>query len=258
MTYCVAIAVEQGLVFCSDSRTNAGVDHVSTYGKMHTFGREGDRQIILLSAGNLATTQAVTSRLRRGIESGADRSLFTVEDMEEAADYLGEVIREQDERHSAAVARAGFSAEATFIMGGQIGRRPTRLFLVYPQGNYITTSDQTPYLQIGETKYGKPLLDRVIRLTTSLDEAGRAALVSMDSTIRSNVTVGPPVELLGYVRDSLALDSYRLLHEDDAYLQEIKRAWNEKITQAFHELPPISWTAPPANKSRFVQGAAED
>jgi len=250
MTYCVAITVDSGLVFCSDSRTNAGADQVSTYGKMHAFGHDADRQIVLLSAGNLATTQAVMARLRRDIEAEAAASLMTVPDIEQAAEYLGEVVREQDDKHGAAVARAGFSAEASFIIGGQIGDNTPGLFLVYPQGNYITTSDQTPFLQIGETKYGRPLLDRVIRSGTSLDEAARAALVSMDSTIRSNVTVGPPVELLCYVRDSLELDSYLCLREDDAYLLEIKRAWNEKITQAFHELPPIAWTAPPI-KTRF-------
>ena len=235
MTYCVAITIDQGLVFCSDSRTNAGADQVSTYGKMHTFGRDGERQIVLLSAGNLATTQAVLARLRRDI---------------------GQVLRRQDDKHGAAVARAGFSAEASFIIGGQIGSNPARLFLVYPQGNFITTSEQTPFLQIGETKYGRPLLDRIIRPTTSLDDAARAALVSMDSTIRSNVTVGPPVELLSYVCDSLILDSYLCLREDDDYLLEIKRAWNEKITQAFNELPAITWTATP-NHPRFLSSSSD-
>ena len=246
MTYCVAISVDQGLVFCSDSRTNAGPDQVSAYGKMHAFGREGERQMVLLSAGNLATTQAVMARLRRDIEAGAAASLMTAPDVEDAAEYLGGVVREQDDKHGAHVARAGFSAEATFIIGGQVAEQPPRLFLVYPQGNYITTSDQTPFLQIGETKYGRPLLDRIVRPSTSLDEAAR-----------SNVTVGPPVELLSYVRDSLALDSYLCLQEDDEYLLDIKRAWNEKITQAFHELPPITWQAPPT-KARFLQSQASE
>ncbi len=256
MTYCVAITIDQGLVFCSDSRTNAGADQVSTYGKMHTFGRDGERQIVLLSAGNLATTQAVLARLRRDITEQAPASLMTAPDMEDAAEYLGQVLRRQDDKHGAAVARAGFSAEASFIIGGQIGSNPARLFLVYPQGNFITTSEQTPFLQIGETKYGRPLLDRIIRPTTSLDDAARAALVSMDSTIRSNVTVGPPVELLSYVCDSLILDSYLCLREDDDYLLEIKRAWNEKITQAFNELPAITWTATP-NHPRFLSSSSD-
>lgn len=250
MTYCLAITVDQGLVFCSDSRTNAGADQVSTYGKMHTFSRDGERQIVLLSAGNLATTQAVLAQIRRDVEDKEAASLMTASGMEDAADYLGQVLRKQDDKHGAAVARAGFSAEASFIIGGQIGEQPASLFLVYPQGNFITTSEQTPFLQIGETKYGRPLLDRIVRPATSLDEAARAALVSMDSTIRSNVTVGPPVELLCYVTASLVLDSYLRLSEDDEYLLEIKRAWNEKITSAFNELPAITWIAPP-NRPRF-------
>ncbi|MCP5156945.1 MAG: peptidase [Ectothiorhodospiraceae bacterium] len=241
MTYCLAASVDAGLVFASDSRTNAGVDHVSTYSKMHVFGRDGDRQIVLLSAGNLATTQAVIAQLDRDIRTGAPMNLMVMEGLADAADYVGQIIRNQEAKHGPAVAAAGFSPDATFIMGGQIGQRPPKVYLIYPQGNYITTSEQTRYLQIGETKYGKPILDRVIHADMSLEEAARCALVSIDSTMRSNATVGPPIELLAYRRDALVLSDYTKLVEDDPYLLEIRRAWNENITQAFLELPPLTW-----------------
>ncbi len=246
MTYCLAIAVDEGLVFASDSRTNAGPDQVSTYGKMHRFGIDGERQIVLLSAGNLATSQAVLARVRRDIAADAKSSLMRAPELEIAAEHLGRVIREQENKHGEAVTKAGFSAEATFIIGGQVGSQSPRLFLVYPQGNFITTSRQTPFLQLGETKYGKAILERIIQPSTGLDQAVRCALVSIDSTMRSNATVGPPIEVLAYRRDSLRVSHYRCLEEDDPYLLEIKRVWNEKITEAFQALPPVAWDhAPP-------------
>lgn len=243
MTYCVAITVDAGLVFASDSRTHAGVDQVSTYSKMHTFGRDGDRQVVLLNAGNLATTQAVITRIRRDRDEQAAMNIEVVRDMAELAEYVGSINRAQGAKHGRAVARAGFSADATFLVGGQIGSEPPQIFLVYPQGNFITTSGHTRFLQIGEAKYGKPILDRIIQPSTGLDEAALCALVSMDSTMRSNVTVGPPIEILCYRRDSLRLQQYRCLQEDDSYLIEIRRAWNEKIAQAFAELPRPDWTS---------------
>lgn len=241
MTYCLAISVNKGLVFASDSRTNAGADQVSTYSKMHVFGSDGDRQIVLLSAGNLATTQAVIARVERDIRDGADSHLMSVANLESAAQYVGQILQAQEERHGAAVSAAGINAEATFIIGGQINGARTRLYLVYPQGNYITTSKETPFLQLGEVKYGKAILDRVVHSPTSLDEAALCALVSMDSTIRSNATVGPPIELLSYENDSLRIDHYLRLEESDDYLLEIKRAWNDYLLAAFKTLPGIKW-----------------
>ncbi|TFH49906.1 MAG: peptidase [Lysobacterales bacterium] len=241
MTYCLAISVNKGLVFASDSRTNAGADQVSTYGKMHVFGSDGDRQIVLLSAGNLATTQAVIARIERDIRDGADSHLMSVVNLESAAQYVGQILQTQEERHGAAVSAAGINAEATFIIGGQIKGARTRLYLVYPQGNYITTSKETPFLQLGEVKYGKAILDRVVHSPTSLDEASLCALVSMDSTIRSNATVGPPIELLSYENDSLCINHYLRLEESDDYLLEIKRAWNDYLLAAFKTLPGIKW-----------------
>ena len=254
MTYCLAIAVDQGLVFASDSRTNAGVDQVSHYGKMFTFSREGERQLVVLTAGNLATTQSVIDRLKREIRHDAKRNFLNVESMSDAADYLGDVAHKCQAKRMEAVTQAGFSAEGSFILGGQVQGGDPGIFLVYPQGNFITSSDQTPYLQLGEFKYGRPILDRVLSKETGLDEAARCALVSIDSTMRSNASVGPPIEVLSYERDSFTLDHYLCLEADDPYLLEIRRQWGEKIGRAFRELPHFGWNALPANK-RFDSSA---
>jgi putative proteasome-type protease len=236
MTYCVAIALEEGLVFTSDSRTNAGVDRVSTYSKMHTFGRDGDRQFVLLTSGNLATTQAVVDRLQRDMVDDAKVSLLSVGDIAEAADYLGAVSTKQQAKHG-----GGSGYEASFLLGGQVaGKKPAVVF-IYPEGNYITTSVDTPYLQVGESKYGKPILDRIITPETSLETAALCSLVSMDSTMRSNVTVGPPIELSLYRRDSLVLEHRIRLDEDSPYLRELRKRWDERLKEAFRSLPPIAW-----------------
>ncbi|MFP4244591.1 MAG: peptidase [Ectothiorhodospira sp.] len=241
MTYCLALTVDAGLVFASDSRTNAGADQVSTYGKMHTFERPGERVLVLLTAGNLATSQAVLGRLRRDIEDGAARSLYTVRDMPDAAEYLGRISREEQEKHGEALTRAGFTADASFIIGGQFRSQAPEIFLVYPQGNFITTSAQTRYLQIGESKYGKPILDRIIARETPLGDAARCALVSIDSTMRSNVTVGPPLEVIVYERDRLAFEHYLCLDADDPYLADLKAGWDANIRRAFQDLPRFDW-----------------
>lgn len=237
MTYCLAISVKRGLVFTSDSRTNAGIDHVSTYSKMHTFGRDGERQFVLLSAGNLATTQGVVARLQRDIREGWEQNLFTVRDLTEAGDYVGSVSRAQQTK----VTGGGSAFEASFILGGQIGEEPPDILLIYPEGNHIRATEETPYLQIGESKYGKPILDRIIASATTLDQAALCALVSMDSTMRSNVTVGPPIELMVYHRDSLAPGEHLRLDHDSHYLRELKKSWEEGLKQAFRGLPPINW-----------------
>ncbi|AKJ94530.1 MULTISPECIES: proteasome-type protease [Thioalkalivibrio] len=250
MTYCVAIDLDDGLVFASDSRTNAGVDQVSTYSKMHTFEIEGQRVFVVLAAGNLATTQSVVQQLKRDMEEGADESLATVERMSDAADYLGRLNREEAEKHSEALSRSGIKAEATLIIGGQIGQDAPAIFMVYPQGNYITTSQQTRFLQIGESKYGKPILDRIIDPTTPLGDAARCALVSIDSTIRSNLTVGPPIEVMVYERGTLTFDHYLCLETDDDYLRSLTQAWDMNIKKAFTDLPRFDWESAHERKQR--------
>jgi putative proteasome-type protease len=238
LTYCVGITVDDGLVLASDSRTNAGVDQVSTYSKMHAFGSAGEWMVTLLSAGNLATTQAVTRQVRRDIENGASTSLSGASRMAEAAEYIGELNLSQQRKHAKA-ADDSFNPEASFIVAGQYAGQTPQLYLVYPEGNYIRASRQTPFLQIGESKYGKPILDRIIDSDVDMETAARCALVSMDSTMRSNLSVGPPIELLIYRADSLTAGEHFELDEDDEYLRQLRQAWEQEVKNAFARLPKL-------------------
>lgn len=240
MTYCLAINVNDGFVFCSDSRTNAGMDNLGCYSKMHCFVWEGDRVLTLLSAGNLATTQAVVKKLNNDVRQGLVPNLLSVPDMLDATDYVG-MVSTMMQRNQASRDTANTNFEASFILGGQIGTAPPETLFIYPQGNYIHESDDRPFLQIGEIKYGKPILDRVIKRDISLERAARVALVSMNSTIRSNVTVGPPVELLIYRRDSLVYPRRMSLSEDDPFAREISDQWNLGLLQSLAMLPRFDW-----------------
>ena len=243
MTYCMGIKLKEGLVFCSDSRTNAGADRVSTYSKLHRLSIAGERQVMLMTAGNLATSQAVVANIERDLREDAEFNVAKAQYVSDVADYIGELgIKEQARFASGgSSATAGFSAEATFILGGQIKGQPPELYMVYPEGNHITSSEQYPFLQIGEAKYGKPILDRIIRPETEHEIAMRCALVSMDSTMRSNATVGPPIELLFYRADSLSEPAkYYKFEENDDYLVELRRSWDENIHLAFDALPSLA------------------
>ncbi len=239
MTYCIAASIDQGLVLVSDSRTNAGIDNVSTYGKMHAFDTSSDRVLVLLSAGNLATTQAVLEQLHRDKMKDAETNLNNVDCLSAAANYLGQVSLEKQKLHQDAAGQSAFDPSASFILAGQIGEEEHAAYMIYPEGNSITTSTHTPFLQIGEIKYGKPVLDRFLKPETSLDEAARCCLVSMDSTIRSNASVGPPVELLIYRKDSFSLNEYYCLSGDDEYLLVLRRLWENKLKEAFSQLPVL-------------------
>lgn len=243
MTYCVVVAVNQGLVFTSDSRTNAGVDRVSTYSKMHRFNREGDRHFTILSAGNLGTTQAVISQVQRDIDEDAEINLMNVSRLEDAAEYLGTVNFNSLTKHKHSEGETQFSPEATFLLGGQIIGGPARAFLIYPEGNYITTSEDTPFLQIGESKYGKPILDRVVCADTALDECAKCSLVSMDSTMRSNLSVGMPIEILVCESDNFGSMRYMKFDSDSEYMRGIAKSWDHFIVEAFAKLPAIDWSA---------------
>jgi putative proteasome-type protease len=234
MTYCLAITVQEGIVFCSDSRTSSGVDQIKTYSKMFRFPLSSERQYTILSAGNLATTQAVINQVKKDIDLNAPLNLGTMNSMHDAAEYLGGLNRQQQAKTG-----GGPTYHATFLLGGQIiGNDPT-LMLVYAEGNYITTSEETLFLQIGESKYGKPILDRIIRPDTSLQTAALCALVSMDSTMRSNLSVGPPIELLLYHSNSFQPGEYYQLKEDSDYLKRLTQVWNEKLIEGFQQLPPL-------------------
>nr|5LOY_A Chain A, Designed Anbu Protein [synthetic construct]5LOY_B Chain B, Designed Anbu Protein [synthetic construct]5LOY_C Chain C, Designed Anbu Protein [synthetic construct]5LOY_D Chain D, Designed Anbu Protein [synthetic construct] len=239
-TYCVGIRLDEGLVFASDSRTNAGVDNISTFRKMHVFEVPGERVIVLLTAGNLATTQAVISLLEERLKDPEER-LLTAPSMFEAARLVGEALREVQARDAPALEADGVDFNASFILGGQIAGEPPRLFLIYPAGNFIEATPDTPFFQIGETKYGKPILDRVITPDTSLEDAAKCALVSFDSTMRSNLSVGLPLDLLVYERDSLRVGHRRRIDEDDPYFRMLRKQWSEGLRQAFDSLPDPPW-----------------
>lgn len=249
MTYCVAVKVDEGLVFVADSRTNAGVDHISTYAKMHTFCGDGTRFFVLLSAGNLATSRAVVNRLDRDIEEGAKVSLQSVKRLTDAADYVGAVSREEQKKHHSDTKGQEFRSGASFILGGQIHGSPHSILLIYPEGNYIPVSRHSAFLQIGEEKYGKPILDRIIEPGLSLEVAGRCALVSMDSTMRSNASVGPPIDLLLYSAGTQRPGSQVTFGEDDEYLRKLRRAWQDSLKSAFNDLPRLPF---PAQAMRLV------
>ena len=238
MTYCVAIRMDAGLCFVSDSRTNAGLDNVSTYSKMYAYGIPNERQLVVLSSGNLATTQAVIGQIKKDVVQGATDSFCSVQSLEEAADYVGMVSLEQQAKHTG----GGKSFEASFIIGGQIQGGKHAAFLIYPQGNHITTSRDTSFLQIGESKYGKPILDRIINQDIPMEPAALSGLVSMDSTMRSNLSVGPPIEVLMYYTDSLVVERRYRFEESSEYLRQLNSAWDNSLREAFGNMPPIAWS----------------
>lgn len=249
MTYCVAAATASGLVFCSDSRTNAGPDMLSTYSKMHLFQPDGDRVFCILSAGNLATTQAIISQIELDLEDPNKISLRSCNKMVEAARYVTSVNRNEQLLAEQAASGSGVDTSASLIFGGEIRDGGFALYLIYSAGNFIAATDDTPYLQIGESKYGKPILDRILTPTTSLEDTARCAVVSMDSTIKSNATVGPPIEVLVYEKGSFETNHHIKMEAEDPYLREIKRAWDEVLKAGFANLPRFDWeqrTAPSA------------
>jgi len=242
MTYCIAICVNDGIVFASDSRSNAGVDYIRTCSKMHRFFWPGDRIIVLLSAGNLATTQAVVNAIQRDLDDPDARfNLLKAKHLFDVADYIGDLSLKEQQHHGPALEKGGGSAAASFILGGQVNGQEHGIYLIYPEGNYISASTDTPYLQIGENKYGKPILDRVITAESSLNNAARCALVSLDSTMRSNISVGPPFELSMYGRDTLEEPRQLSLKLASPYYKSLQKAWNDGLKRAFTDLPKFDW-----------------
>ena len=239
MTYCAAASLDSGMAFCSDSLTHAGIDQVSTYSKMFRHGVDGERQFVILSAGNLATSQGVMAKLKADIRKDAKVTLNNVGSLTEAADYLGDVSLEQQERRRT----EGANFEVSFILGGQIKGRKHRVILVYPEGNHITTSNDTPYLQIGESKYGKPILDRILKPELDLATAAQCLLISMDSTMKSNRGVGPPIELLLYRKESLSLDHHHRFEPESDFLRDLRQGWDGALKNAFRQMPPLSWAS---------------
>ncbi len=236
MTYCVGISVPDGMVFVSDSRTNAGADHINTYSKLHTFASD-QTFLVLLTAGNLATTQGVVAQIDRDIKEGQLSHLFTMSNLDQAAEYVGNISIQEQNKHANKRIESSFHPEASFILGGQIRDEEPNLVHIYPEGNFVHASTATPFLQIGEVKYGRPILDRIIGDESNLHTALMCGLVSMDSTVKSNATVGPPIEYLVYLKDSFNALVHNVLEDDDEYLLTLRRKWSENIRVAFESLP---------------------
>ena len=240
MTYCIGMLVDSGLVFLCDSRTNAGVDQISTFRKLTLFERPGERVLVAMCAGNLALSQAVIGLLRDQT-STAETHLFNAASMADAARQVGDAVREVYRRDAAALQEHKIEFNVSLIFGGQIGAEPPRLFCIYAAGNFIEATADTPYFQIGESKYGKPIIDRVVSRSTSLAQAAKCALISMDSTIRSNLSVGLPLDLLTVQRDALRVHSHVNIDEQHAYFRMVRTRWSESLRHAFHELPDPDW-----------------
>lgn len=242
MTYCVAITLKAGMVFASDSRTNAGVDHVSSFRKMRVFSRDGDRVIVILSSGNLSITQSAINLLAEDQRDiGGKRTLYDAKSMYEVAEMVGQALREVRERDGAYLQQANVDASASFIVGGQILGARMRLFQIYSEGNFIESTDETIYFQIGESKYGKPVIDRVVKPETSLLEATKCLMVSFDSTIRSNISVGLPIDLLIYRADTLRIAFQHQILETDPYFSTVHQQWGAGLRKVFAELPNPNW-----------------
>ena len=238
MTYGVAMRLERGLVFAADTRTNAGVDNIAQYRKLQFWRKPGDRVVVLLSAGNLAVTQSVLSLLneKMTLDEPDVTHLFNAPNMFRAARVVGDAVRDVRGIDGPAleISKTGFSA--SFILGGQIGTERPRLFQVYSEGNFIEASDDTPFLQIGEHKYGKPILDRVARADMRLGEAAKLMLISFDSTLRSNLSVGMPIDILIYERDTLDVRREKRIVADDEYFKKMSSAWSDALRQAFAKI----------------------
>ena len=240
MTYCVAMRLDEGLVFLADSRTNAGVDHVSTFRKMTVFERPGERVIVLMTSGNLASGQAVRQLVSETRDADGT-SIWNAKSLFDVARIVGDAVRRVRARDAAALEDAGIEFTMSIIVGGQIKGEQCRLFLVYSAGNFIEALPESPYLQIGEAKYGKPVLDRMITPKASLDAGAKCALVSMDSTMRSNLSVGLPLDLLCYEVDRLAVTRFAMIDANNQYFRMIHDTWGERLQQIFGEIPDPTW-----------------
>ncbi|HEY1459686.1 MAG TPA: peptidase [Casimicrobiaceae bacterium] len=242
MTYCVAMSLDAGMIFASDSRTNAGVDQVGRFSKMRVFAREGDRVIVTLSSGNLSITQNALNILDQRARSGdAQQNLWNAKSLFDIARLVGDALREVKTRDGPYLLQNNIDSNANFIVGGQLRGEPPRLFEVYSEGNFIEATPDTCYFQIGESKYGKPVIDRVIQRSSNLLEATKCTLVSFDSTMRSNISVGLPIDLVVYETDSLKVKLQKRIEESDPYFQMVHSEWGEGLRRVFAQLPNPDW-----------------
>ncbi|WP_374360221.1 peptidase [Pseudoduganella danionis] len=255
MTYCVGMRLNAGLVFLSDSRTNAGVDQVGTFRKMSVFELPGDRTMVMMTSGNLSISQSIRQLIADS--QGEDgRSIWNVATMHEAARIVGDAVRQVHAREAKALAEFGIDFNVSIIFGGQIGGERCRLFQIYSAGNFIEAHDENTYFQIGEAKYGKPIIDRVVGPATSLDDAAKCALISMDSTLRSNVSVGLPLDLLVYETGALAVTHFVTIDERNQYFQMIRNTWGHQLKRVFEGLENPVWDAAPESTAHVLHSAA--
>jgi putative proteasome-type protease len=256
MTYCLGIVTKYGLIMASDSRSNAGYDQVNIVRKMHTFVTPGERVFIVLTSGSLSLTQSIITLLRRDFEAGL--GLAKAPSMYDAARIVGDQVRRVSDIDRAALERDDYRFNVHLLLGGQVKNHPPELFLIYPQGNPLGATEDSPYLQIGETKYGRPILDRGIRFDkTTLEEAAKYALLSLDSTMKSNVTVGPPIDLLAYHVDELTITRQRRFAEGDADLAKIRLRWENALRQSILRLPELRFRPKATDKAAAQQETIE-
>jgi putative proteasome-type protease len=259
MTYCVAIKLNAGLVFLSDSRTNAGLDQISTFRKMIVYEKPGDRFMVLLSAGNLSISQSVREILQieklKDHENDEGITIWNARSMFDAARVLGSAIRRVQERDGAALQNAGVDFNVSLIFGGQIHGEGMRLFQVYSAGNFIEATPETPYFQVGESKYGKPVLDRVITPITPLDEAAKCALVSMDSTLKSNLSVGLPLDMVVYEANQFQTDRIVCIDEHNPYFKMLHDNWGLKLREVFDSIEDPLWNGGQTDVPLLVSAA---
>ena len=242
MTYCVAMSLDAGMIFASDSRTNAGVDQIARFSKMRVFARDGDRIIVTLSSGNLSLTQNALSLLEQRARGAGDAMhLWNATSMFDIARLVGDALREVKTRDGPYLQQNNIDSHANFIVGGQVRGEAPRLFEVYSEGNFIEATPDTCYFQIGESKYGKPVIDRVVKRSTGLLEATKCTIVSFDSTMRSNISVGLPIDLVVYETDALKVRLQRRIEETDPYFQMIHTQWGEGLRRVFAQLPNPDW-----------------
>jgi putative proteasome-type protease len=242
MTYCVGVLLEQGALFASDSRTNAGLDNVAKFCKMTVFERKGERVLVLMSSGNLAGTQTVVSLLKqRSLLTDGTPNVWTGKTMLDVVMCISDVMRAVESRDAKRLEQSEVTFNASLLVGGQIRGEPMRLFRIYAEGNFIEATNETPFFQTGEAKYGKPIIDRVLTRSTSLADATKCVLVSFDSTMRSNLSVGMPIDLLVYERDALEVRMRRRFEPHDPYFEALSNAWSEGTREVFSRLPELSW-----------------
>lgn len=254
MTYCVGMRLNAGLVFLADSRTNAGVDQVGTFRKLSVFENPGDRMMVLMTAGNLSISQAIRQVVSTWI-SPEGATIWNATTMYDAARIVGDAVRAVHRQEAAQLAEYGVDFNVSLIFGGQIAGERCRLFYVYSAGNFIESHDENPYFQIGEAKYGKPIIDRVITPQTTLDDAAKCALISMDSTLRSNISVGLPLDLLVYEDGALAVTRFVSIDEQNQYFSQLRNSWGQQLKTVFEGIDAPVWNAAPGATENVLSSA---